>query len=267
MRLLSRLVLFGILACTAACQAGCGYVRYLIPLAPTAKSTTMPLTHAAWDSQLKKYVNAQGMVNYKAWQADSLALNAYLQDLSTHLPSQGWSEADRLAYWVNAYNAFTVQRILRSYPVKSIKNLGGTKIFVNTPWDQHFITLDGTAYSLNDIEHRIIRKKFKDNRIHMALVCAAMSCPRLRDEAYTGPRLNEQLDDQGRDFVNNPSKNKLTPADQPQLSSIFNFYPGDFTKNGSTSIQDFVNRYAKDKVKPNAKLAYLPYNWDLNEQQ
>lgn len=267
MRFIPRLTFLCLFALAAVFTTGCGYIRYLIPLNPTAKTATTPPTHAAWDSQLKKYVNNQGLVDYKAWQGDSLALNAYLQDLSAHLPSKSWTSTDELAYWINAYNAFTVQSILRAYPVKSIKDLGGTKIFVDTPWDQHFIKLDGKEYSLNDIEHRIIRKNFKDNRIHVALVCAAMSCPRLRNEAYTGPRLNAQFDEQGRDFVNNPAKNKLTPADKPQLSSIFSFYPKDFTKNGSTSIQDFVNRYATQKIKPDASLTYLKYDWSLNEQK
>ena len=267
MRLISRLAMFGALFCLATGFSGCGYVRYLIPLNPTAKTTAPPLTHVAWDGLLKKYVNDQGLVNYKALQADSLALNAYLQDVSANLPGRSWTQNDRLAYWINAYNAFTVQRIIRSYPVKSIKDLGGDKIFVNTPWDQHFIKLGDTRYSLNDLEQRIIRKNFDDNRIHVALVCAAMSCPRLRNEAFTGPRLNEQLDDQARGFVNNPAKNKLTPADKPQVSSIFNFYPKDFAKNGSTSVQNFINRYATQKIKPDASLSYLPYDWSLNVQR
>ena len=267
MRLFSRLAVVALLAFSAVQLGGCGYVRYLIPLNPTSSTDAAPLSHMAWDGLLKKYVNDQGLVNYKGIRADSLALNAYLQELAGHLPSKSWTDTDRLAYWINAYNAFTVQRIVRGYPVKSIKDLGGTKIFVDTPWDQHFIKLGDTRYSLNDLEHRIIRKQFADNRIHVALVCAAISCPRLRNEAYTGPRLNEQLDAQGRDFVNNPAKNKLTPADKPQVSSIFNFYPKDFTKNGSTSVQDFINRYAAQKIKPNAPLSYLEYNWGLNEQK
>ena len=267
MRLIPRFAVFGVLFYLATGLGGCGYVRYFMPLNPTAKTNVPPPMHAVWDGLLKKYVNDQGLVNYKALQSDSLALNAYLQDLSANLPGSKWTQNDRLAYWINAYNAFTVQRIIRSYPVKSIKDLGGDKIFVNTPWDQHFIKLGDTRYSLNDIEQRIIRKKFNDNRIHVALVCAAMSCPRLRNEAFTGPRLNEQLDDQARGFVNNPAKNKLTPADKPQVSSIFNFYPQDFTKNGSTSVQDFINRYAAQKIKVDAALSYVPYDWSLNVQR
>ena len=246
--------------------SGCGYIRYLIPLNPMSATATTPPTYAGWSSLLKQEVSERGLVNYRSLRADSLRLNAYLQDLATHMPSKSWTDNDRLAYWINAYNAYTVQLIIRHYPVKSIKDLGGDKIFVNTPWDKHFIHLGGIAYSLNDIEHRIIRKQFPDNRIHLALVCAAMSCPRLRNEAYTGPNLNAQLDDQGRDFLNNSAKNKLTPADKPQVSSIFNFYPKDFTKNGSKSVQEFINRYATDKIKPDAMLSYLTYNWALNEQ-
>ena len=267
MRSFTRWALLSLLVAFSVGSSGCGYVRYLIPLNPTASVDAPPLTHLAWDGLLKKYVNEAGLVNYKGLQADSLALNAYLRELSAHLPSTSWTPTDRLAYWINAYNAFTVQRIIRSYPVKSIKDLGGDKIFVNTPWDQPFIRLADARYSLNDLEHRIIRKKFADNRIHVALVCAAMSCPRLRNEAFTGPRLNEQLDDQARGFVNNPVKNKLTPTDKPQVSSIFNFYPQDFTKNGSTSVQDFINRYAAQKIKSDAALSYVPYDWSLNVQR
>ena len=261
-----RLSLLALLLLGSAGFYGCGYIRYLIPLNPTAATATTPPTHAGWNTIVKQYVNERGLVNYKVLRTDSLALNSYLQDLATHMPSKSWTDNDRLAYWINAYNAYTVQLIIRNYPVKSIKDLGGDKIFVNTPWDKHFIHLGSEAYSLNDIEHRIIRKQFPDNRIHLALVCAAMSCPRLRNEAYTGPNLNAQLDDQGRDFLNNPAKNQLTPAGQPQVSSIFNFYPKDFTKNGSQSVQEFINRYAATKIEPNATLGYLPYNWALNAQ-
>ena len=267
MRILPRVALLGLLALTFACQTGCSYIKYFTPLNPTAKADAPAPSHAAWDGLLKKYVNDQGMVNYKGFQADSTSLNAYLRTLSEHLPSKSWSDTDRLAYWINAYNAFTIQRVVRAYPLKSIKDLGGSKTLVNTTWDQQFVMLGGTHYSLNDLEQRIIRKRFSDNRIHVALVCAAMSCPRLRNEAYTGPRLNAQLDDQGRDFVNNPAKNKLAPADKPQVSAIFSFYPKDFAKNGSTSVQEFINRYATQKIKPDASLTYLTYNWALNEQK
>ncbi|RFP66429.1 DUF547 domain-containing protein [Hymenobacter lapidiphilus] len=264
-RFTSRLALGTSLVVGALASGGCGYVGYLIPLNPTSQGGRT-LDHSAWDGLLKKYVDDQGMVNYKGFQQDSAALNSYLKTLGDNLPAKNSPADEKLAYWLNAYNAFTVQRIIRSYPLKSIKDLGGDKIFVNTVWDQDFIPLGGKRYTLNDIEHRIIRKQFDDNRIHYALVCAAMSCPPLRQEAYVGARVQEQLADQGRSFINNPRKNDLTPAATPTLSAIYSFYPGDFEKNGSTSIQDAVNRYAKQKIDPNAKLSYKEYNWSLNEQ-
>ncbi|SDX62506.1 DUF547 domain-containing protein [Hymenobacter psychrophilus] len=264
-RFTSRLALGTLLAAGTLASAGCGYVGYLIPLNPTSQDGPT-LDHSAWDGLLKKYVDDQGMVNYKGFRQDSAALNSYLKTLSDNLPAKKSPADEKLAYWINAYNAFTVQRIIRAYPVKSIKDLGGDKIFVDTVWDQDFISLGGKRYTLNDIEHRIIRKQFDDNRIHYALVCAAMSCPRLRNEAFVGRTVQEQLAEQGRDFINNPQKNDLTPAGQPTLSAIYSFYPKDFEKNGSTSIQDAVNRYAKQKIDPNAKISYKEYNWSLNEQ-
>ncbi|GAA4010619.1 DUF547 domain-containing protein [Hymenobacter fastidiosus] len=265
MRVFPRLALFALLAFTSACQSACSYVRYFIPLDPTSKSS-QPVDHAQWDGLLKKCVNAQGMVNYAGFKADSTSLNTYLRQLKDNLPNSKWTEPEQLAYWINAYNAFTIQRVIRAYPLKSIKDLGGAKNLVNTVWDQAFIRLGDDKFTLNDIEQRIIRKKFADNRIHFALVCAAVSCPKLRQEAYVASRLSQQLDDQGREFVNNPAKNKLTPADKPEVSSIFNFYPGDFTKNGSTSVQDVINRYATTRIKSDATLTYMTYNWALNEQ-
>jgi hypothetical protein len=225
-----------------------------------------PPNHAVWDALLKKYVNAEGLVDYRGLQADSVALNAYLAQLSTHLPSPAWSPAERLAYWLNAYNAFTIQRVVRDYPIRSIRELGGERTLLNTVWDQAFIPLGPDHYSLNDLEHRLIRRQFTDNRIHFALVCAARSCPRLRTEAYTATALKTQLDEQARDFVNSPAKNNLASPAAPQVSAIFAFYPDDFAKNGSTSVQDLINRYAIHKIEPQAPLAYLTYDWSLNEQ-
>ncbi|MCC2544846.1 DUF547 domain-containing protein [Hymenobacter sp. BT175] len=264
MRLLTRLALFALLVGTSACQTGCAYVRYLIPLNPTSAASTAP-DHGPWDALLKKYVDPAGMVDYVGFRADSTTLNGYLKTLSDGAPNDKWTQDEKLAYWINAYNAFTIQRIIRAYPVKSIRQLGGDKTLVNTTWDQKFIRLSDEKYSLNDIEQRIIRKKFDEPRIHFALVCAAMSCPRLRNEAFVAARLNEQLDDQSREFINNPAKNKLTPT-AAEVSAIFSFYPDDFKKNGS-SVQTLINRYATQKINPDAKLTYMTYDWSLNEQK
>ncbi|HEX8330615.1 MAG TPA: DUF547 domain-containing protein [Hymenobacter sp.] len=247
----------------------CQYLRYVKDLNPIMAGTK-PVNHAPFDALLKKHVDAQGMVNYRGFLADSSKLSAYLTTVSNTLPNEQWSKNDQLAYWLNAYNAFTIQRVLRGYPVKSIRQLGGDKTLVNTVWDQRFIRLgnDKEKYCLNDLEQRLIRRKFNgEYRVHFALVCAAVSCPKLRNEAYVGSRLSQQLEDQSRDFVNDPAKNKLTPANAPQVSEIFNFYPGDFKKDGNT-LAKTLNKYSNGpKVDAEIKPKFITYNWALNEQK
>lgn len=220
-------------------------------------------SHQAWDKLLKKHVNTAGMVNYKGFKDDKSEFDAYLKTLSDNAPQKNWSENDQKAFWINAYNAYTVSLILKHYPVKSIKDIGGKIYKVNTAWDIKFITIGGEKYDLNNIEHKILRK-FNDPRIHFAIVCASLSCAKLRREAYTGSKLEAELDDQGRDFLNDKFKNKIS-ADKAELSKYFTWYGGDFTKNGN--LVDFINRYSQTKINSNTKISYLDYNWSLNEQR
>ncbi len=221
-------------------------------------------SHQQWDKLLKKYVNHSGLVNYKGLQKDQADLNAYLKTLSDNVPQDNWSEDEKKAFWINAYNAFTVSLILKHYPVKSIKDIAGNIYKINTPWDLKFVTIGGKKYDLNNIEHSILRKKFNDPRIHFALVCASISCPRLRNEAYTAARLNAQLEDAGRGFLNDKSKNKVA-ADKAEVSKYFSWYKGDFTKN--SSLPDYINKYSQTKINADTKICSLDYNWNLNEQK
>ncbi len=221
-------------------------------------------SHQQWDNVLKKYVNNYGLVNYRALQKDPAELNSYLKTLSNNPPQDNWSADEQKAYWINAYNAFTVSLILQHYPVKSIKDIAGKIYKINTPWDIKFITIGGRKYDLNNIEHGILRKKFNDPRIHFALVCASISCPRLRIEAYTAANLNAQLEDAGRSFLNDKSKNNISTA-RADLSKYFSWYKGDFTNNGS--LPDFINMYSQTKINSNTKITSLDYNWSLNEQK
>ena len=224
------------------------------------------IDHGAFDKLLKKYVNSKGLVNYKALKADQTAFNQYLEMLSKNPPAASWSKPEQMAYWINAYNAYTIRLILDHYPLQSIKDIG-SKIqipFVTTPWAAKFFSIGGEKMSLDNIEHGTLRKKYNDPRIHFALVCASMSCPRLRSEAYTAARLESQLDDQGRDFLNNPAKNKPGKT-SAQLSKYFDWYKGDWDSNGQTVVS-WVNKYATTKVDANARITYLDYNWQLNEQ-
>jgi len=232
-------------------------------IAVTAFAQKAP-SHQQWDKLLKKHVNAAGLVDYKGFKKDQDELNTYLKTLSDNAPQDNWSENDKKAFWINAYNANTVSLILQHYPVKSIKDIAGKIYKVNTPWDIQFITIGGKKYDLNNIEHGILRKKFDDARIHFALVCAAMSCPKLQRDAYTGDKINAQLDDAGKDFLNDKSKNRVG-ADKAELSNYFSWYKGDFTKKGS--LADFINRYSQTKMNDKTKINTIDYNWSLNEQK
>ncbi len=221
-------------------------------------------SHQQWDKLLKAHVNTSGMVNYKGFQKDKAELDAYLKTLSSNAPQKSWSQNETKAYWINAYNAYTLSLILKHYPVKSIKDIGGKIYKVNTPWDIKFISIGSNKYDLNNIEHGILRKQFNDPRIHFALVCASISCPILRREAYTADKVNAQLEDAGKVFLADRSKNKIT-ATKAELSKYFSWYKGDFTKNGSLS--EFINKYSAIKINSSSDISYLDYNWSLNEQK
>ena len=132
---------------------------------------------------------------------------------------------------------------------------------MNSPWDIKFIRIGKELYDLNNIEHDILRSKFNEPRIHFAIVCASVSCPKLLNEAFEGSRINAQLEAQAIAFINDPARNKITP-NQAQLSSIFSWFKGDFTKQGT--LISFINRYSKVKLHQNAKISSLDYNWNLN---
>jgi len=225
-----------------------------------------PVSHAIFDQLTKNHVDSKGLVNYKGFRSDAKELKKYLDLLAKNPPADTWSKDEQIAYWINAYNANTIQLILNHYPVKSIKDIGSkVKIpFVNTPWDIKFIKVGGETYDLNRIEHGTLRKRFDDQRIHFALVCAARSCPKLRNEAYTAAKLNAQLESQGSDFLNDPAKNAVT-VQKASLSKYFDWYKGDWKENAK-SVEYWVNKYAKTKINKDTQISFLEYNWSLNEQ-
>ena len=224
-----------------------------------------PPTHEKWTALLQKYVNSAGMVNYKGMKADVVKLDEYLDILSKQKPAKNWSKNEVLAFWINAYNAFTVKLITDNYPVKSIKDLnpGVSLIFVNTIWDKNFFSIAGNKMSLNDIEHRILRK-MGEPRMHFTIVCASVSCPKLQNSAYEASGLDDQLNKSAKDFLSDNTKNQVN-ANHPKLSKIFDWFSGDFKINGQSKI-DFINQFAPAKIDKNADISYLEYNWNLNEQ-
>lgn len=233
----------------------------------TPKGTgTTPPSHATWNTLLKKHVGNEGFVSYKGFIKDKTTFEGYLNTLSKTPPSDNWSKNEKMAYWINAYNAFTIKLIMDNYPVKSIKDIGSSiQIpFVNTPWQYKFFSIGGEEMKLDEIEHKILRKQFEDPRIHFALVCASYSCPRLLNEAYTAEKLDQQLTTQAKHFLANKKKNEIT-ANKLLLSKYFTWYKGDFTKNGS--LINYLNKYAPVKINKDADIDYKDYNWSLNEQK
>jgi hypothetical protein len=239
---------------------------FLLLSAHISKSQSTAPTHELFTILLKKHVSVNGQVNYQGFIKDSVSLNQYLNQLSNSTPnSRAWSKEEQMAFWINAYNAFTIKLILKHYPVESIKDIG-SKIqipFVNTPWDIKFITIGSEKLDLNNIEHEKLRKAFGDPRVHMALVCASKSCPVLLNEAYSSKQLETQLNRQTKVFLTDSFRNKVAP-ESLQISQIFNWYKMDFTKNGN-SVQSFISTYSGIKVKSGAKITYLEYDWGLNE--
>ena len=226
---------------------------------------TTPPSHQIWDQLVKAHVKPSGLVDYKGFIKDKAKLEQYLKLISENAPDRKtWSKNQQLAYWINAYNAFTVKLIVDNYPTQSIRDLGPKlKIpLIKDVWHYKFFKIGGVESSLDEIEHSILRKEFDEPRIHFAINCASVSCPPLLNEAFMPEKLESQLQKVAVAFINDPTRNKINP-DKVQISAIFSWFQGDFTKKGS--LIDFLNQYAKVKIKSNAKVSHLDYNWNLNE--
>jgi len=211
--------------------------------------------HSVWDQLLKKYVDDNGDVNYKGFKQEAKLLNGYIDYLATKIPSENWSKQEKLAYYINVYNANTIKLIIDNYPTKSIKD-------IKNPWSKNRIKIGEEDFSLEDIEHKILRK-MNEPRIHFAINCASASCPKLLNMAYTADNIETLLEKATKDFISDSDKNKIS-KENVQLSKIFDWYKKDFTKNGS--LIDYINHYSKVKIDSNAKIYYLDYDWNLNEQ-
>lgn len=211
-------------------------------------------SHDAWNALTQKHISPTGKVNYKGFKTDKAALDDYLKSLADNPIQNNWSRAKKMAYWINAYNAFTIQLIVDNYPIKRITDLDGGKV-----WDRKWIELGGQTYSLNNIEHDILRPQFKDARIHFAVNCAAKSCPPIWNHAWTEQNVENQLTKATKAFINNTTYNRLDEK-AVSLSKIFEWYAVDFG-----NITQYLNKYASITIKENAKVNYQNYIWALNE--
>jgi hypothetical protein len=232
-------------------------IAALLLLPPAVMAQPPANLHHAWDDLLKKYVSTDGAVNYRSFKSDRAQLEAYLKSLAANPPAASWKRTDQMAYWINAYNAVTVKAVLDHYPLKSIRDIDGGKV-----WEKPAITIGGKSYSLNNIEHDMLRKNFNDPRIHFAVNCASASCPKLINEAFSAEKLEAQLHAATKYFINDASRNKIS-ANNLQLSAIFDWYKQDFMAKGT--LVDFLNQYSATRISPGASISYLQYDWSLNE--
>lgn len=221
-------------------------------------------SHEIWDELLNEYVNEDGFIDYKGILSEKVKFENYLELLSNNAPANSWNENEKLAYWINVYNAFTVKLIIDNYPLASIKDLNPTLSIptVNTVWTKESFKIGGENFSLDRVEHKILRDEFEEPRIHFAINCASFSCPVLRAEAFKAEKIEMQLAEQARSFINDPQRNKIT-ENAVELSKIFNWFGGDF-KKGQTLIQ-FLNKYSEVKISDNAEVDFMDYQWSLND--
>ena len=226
--------------------------------------------HAPWSALLSAHVE-HGLVDYDAF-AKSTEFPKYLNSLAT-ARLEAMTKDERLAFWINVYNAYTIALVNKHKERESIRNIN---MFLGVvkgkgPWKEDIVRAAGRTLTLDEVEHKIIRVEFKEPRIHMALVCAAMSCPPLRTEAYEGARLNEQLKDQTRTFLRDRQmENRLDLGNSIlHLSPIFDWYREDFGKTDA-AIRRFVAPYFDGAGEKNAfsdsrlKIEFTEYDWSLN---
>ena len=219
------------------------------------KSTVVSDIHTEWHQLLQKYVSKEGNVNYHGFKSERTKLINYLNALSKFPPQKSDSKEEKMAYWINTYNAVTIKLIVDNLPVKSIKDINGGK-----PWDIKLFKAGSENYTLNEIENNILRP-MGDARVHFGINCAAKSCPPLSNEAFTPENMNTILDKRTRQFVNDNMFNIIT-TDKIKISNIFDWYQKDFG-----DIRTFIGKYLREgkKIGSNAGISYFEYNWSLND--
>ncbi len=214
---------------------------------------TVSLSHESFNTLLKNNVSAAGNVNYEGFKRNRKILRDYIAFLGENVPTDNWTKNEKLAYWMNAYNAMTIDLIMRNSPLESIKD-------IKKPWDQRLWKLSDKWYNLEEIEHKILRK-MGDARIHFGINCASFSCPPLLNEAFTPTKVDQQLTQVARKFVNDSSRNMIS-ENNIEISKIFDWFAKDFKQNGS--VIDYLNQFSTVKISEGAKVRFMDYNWELN---
>ena len=230
--------------------------------------------HVDWDLILQRYVttNHPSGINRFAYSSvnpkDRKILETYLQGLQA-VDVSALNRKEQLAYWINLYNALTVNIILEHYPVKSIRDISLSKgLFSKGPWDAKLLKIDGEELSLNDIEHRILRPIWQDNRIHYAVNCASLGCPNLQPMGYTSQNLEFLLEKAARDFINHP-RGVSFGSNWLNVSSIYFWFQEDFGDSETKVVEHLKQHLSPENLKKLNKLRQKrlihQYDWNLNE--
>ncbi len=256
------------------------FLSQVVYAAPAAKIITFwvdsneassgVISHDTWQGLLDKYLvspsNGVNLFKYSAVPgADREALKHYIKTLEAIDPRR-YKRNEQMAYWINLYNALTVDVILDAYPVKSILKIGGS-FFSSGPWNEKYLNISGQKLSLNDIEHGILRPIWKDSRIHYAVNCASYSCPNLSARVFTGENIDDQLTEAAKSYINNP-RGITVEGEDLLLSRIFDWYQTDFGTSEKELLTELAKyaepALAKRLAEHNGDIDY-GYDWDLNE--
>lgn len=241
---------------------------------PTSQRVSIDrVDHSAFDRLLEKHVDSDGFVNYTAWKAsreDRQLLLNYLAALGKASPEANASREAKLAFWINAYNATTIEGILREYPTSSIRN-HTARLFGFNIWKDLPLIVGGKQYSLDFMEHQILRK-MGEPRIHFAIVCASIGCPRLLNQAYVGDKLDDQLTANATDFFSRSQNLKVDMSTGTlYLSSILDWFGEDFgnsPQQQAARLKPYLPATAKRIVESGRfSFRFQSYNWDLNDQK
>ncbi len=238
---------------------------------PSNASSKRIVDHKILDQLLEAHIqtDSEGLnrVNYKTLKVKQPQLQTYLQQLQA-VKATDLNKAEQFAFWANLYNAVTLDVVLTAYPVKSIRDIDiSPGLFSNGPWGKKLVRVENTPLSLDDIEHKILRVVFKDPRVHYAVNCASIGCPNLRKQAFTGPKLEQQLEAAATAYVNSNRGLKITNG-RIEASKIYSWFRKDFGKD-EKAVLDHLQRYAnpslKAKLQQATSIRRYHYDWNLND--
>lgn len=235
--------------------------KIIIILVLFLASTQIQSQNKVFDALLKTYVDSKGNIDYKGLRKNRALLNIYLDELKKTVPRKNWSSNKAKAFWMNAYNAYTIKLILDSYPLKKITDIQRKG---RNAWKIPFAKIGNQMYSLDYIEHKILRRWHDDPRIHVGINAASTSGPKFPNYSFTEKNINDKLEMLMRDFINDPTKNKISVT-KVEVSKVFEWYQEDFTiKN---TLIEYINKYSNMKANDNAEVVYLEYDWNLNDKK